>query len=697
MSKDKIYKIALVGNPNCGKTSLFNTLTGLNQKVGNFPGVTVDKKSGFCKLNDTTKIEIIDLPGTYSLHPKSLDEQVTQNVISDSLNPDFPDGIVVVLDATNLKRCLFLATQVIDLGFPCVFALNMMDELPKNKIEIDVEKLEEKLGVKIVPISALEKTGLNELKNAISNIKKPSKKIFTQEEISTEIIEKAKIHLNTESDYRAYIYLNNPNSFSYYHQEKSVLNENIGDKKIIQRKETILRYNLIKDILSDTYVDNVELRKKDITHQIDQIVTNPLAGILIFLLILFAVFQAIFTFSELPMQLIEGAFENLSSILIQTLPEGLLTDLLVNGVLAGLSGIVVFVPQIAFLFAFIAILEDTGYMARVSFMLDKLMRGIGLNGRSIIPLISGAACAIPAVMATRTISNAKERLITIMVVPLMSCSARIPVYTLLIALMIPVEKTFWIFNAQGLVLMAMYLVGFVAAIGVSFVFKKILKTTEKSYFTLEMPVYRLPKWNSVFLMIYEKVKTFLLEAGKVIIAISIVLWALSSFAPGDEMEKIENKYNEGFYGNPDDETSIATKHTEQLEASYAGIMGKYLEPLIKPLGFDWKIGIALITSFAAREVFVGTMATIYSVGSADDDTRPIKQKMQEEINPVSGEKVYNLATVLSLMFFYAFAMQCMSTIAIVYRETKHWKWPLLQFVYMGIMAYGSSFIIQQIF
>ena len=690
-------KIALVGNPNCGKTTLFNTLTGLSQKVGNFPGVTVDKKTGISSIGNNEKVEIIDLPGTYSLHPKSLDEEVTQNVISDPNNPDFPDAIIIVIDATNLQRSLFLATQVIDLGFPCVLAMNMIDEIAKSKIEIKLAELKDELGVEIIPISALNNTGIKELKSAISNIQIPKKVLFKQNEIDQESIEKAKNHIATESDYRAYIYLNNPQSFKFFHKKKSVLNQNIGDRKIIQRKETLSRYKIIKDILSRTYIDNVELRKKDLSFKIDNIVTNPFLGIGIFLLILFAIFQAIFTFSALPMEWIEGGFESLSEYLLAVLPDGMLTDLLVNGVLAGLSGIVVFVPQIAFLFAFIAILEDTGYMARVSFMLDKLMRGIGLNGRSVIPLISGAACAIPAVMATRTISNAKERLITILVVPLMSCSARIPVYTLLIALMIPSDKTWGFFNAQGIILMIMYLVGFFAAVGVALIFKYILNNTEKSYFTLEMPTYRMPRWKSVFLMMYEKVKTFLVEAGQIIIAISIVLWAMSSFAPGNALEEIEQQYENGYFGELDDEESVAAKSTAQLEASYAGILGKKMEPVIKPLGFDWKIGIALITSFAAREVFVGTMATIYSVGSGDEDTRPIKQKMQEEVNPSTGEKVYNTATLLSLMFFYAFAMQCMSTVAIVYRETKHWKWPTLQFIYMGVMAYGAAYIVQQIF
>jgi ferrous iron transport protein B len=429
-----------------------------------------------------------------------------------------------------------------------------------------------------------------------------------------------------------------------------------------------------------------------ITQKLDNIFTHKIWGFAIFLLVLFSIFQFIFTFSALPMEWIENSFTWLSEIIGSAIPKGILNDIITKGILAGLSGVVVFIPQIAFLFAFIAILEDSGYMARVSFIMDKMMRKFGLNGKSIIPLISGAACAVPAIMGARTISNTKERLITILVTPLMSCSARLPVYTLLIALVVPSKKLWGIVNMQGLILMALYLIGFLAAIGAAFVLKFLIKSKEQSYFIMELPIYRLPQAKQVGIVIYDKVKVFLFEAGKIIVAISIILWLMASFAPGNSMKEIEQKYASSSFSEVEKNNKIAA---EKLEASYAGIAGKAIEPLITPLGFDWKIGISLVTSFAAREVFVGTMATIYSVGDEADE-RSIRVKMKEEINPVTLQPVYSTAVAFSLMLFYAFAMQCMSTIAVVYRETKGYKWPIIQFVFMAALAYLSSFTVYQL-
>jgi ferrous iron transport protein B len=398
-------------------------------------------------------------------------------------------------------------------------------------------------------------------------------------------------------------------------------------------------------------------------------------------------FQAVFQWSSYPMDLIDLFFTNASIWVSNTLPPGVFNDLIVNGILAGIGGIVIFVPQIAFLFAFIAFLEDTGYMARVSFLTDRLLKVVGLNGRSIIPLLSGAACAVPAIMSARTISSWKERIITIMVTPLMSCSARLPVYTLIISMIIPEEMYFGVFNLQGLVLMSFYLLGFVAAILIAFILKFIIKTNEKSFFIMEMPSYKIPDWKTVIYTIIEKVKIFLFDAGKIIIAISVVLWLLSSYGPSENFKEIENKY-QGIEG------SSGLIASEKLEFSYAGIIGKTIEPVIKPLGFDWKIGISLITSFAAREVFVGTMSTIYSVG--DDDIISIRDRLKNEKNKETGEAFFTPAVGISLMLFYAFAMQCMSTIAIVYRETNSIKWPLIQFLYLTILAYLSSFFAFQL-
>ena len=700
-SNKKVIRIALAGNPNSGKTTLFNVLTGLNQKIGNFPGVTVDKKTGKCLLKRGLEAEIIDLPGTYSLHPKSVDEIITQEVICDPQNSSYPDVTVIVTDTSNLKRNLFLASQVIDLKKPCLLVLNMIDLAEEQKTTINISLLSTKLGIPVIPMNARENQGFAELKQALSEkINAPTGSIIDIHPIAPDVIEEIKKIARVNNDYEAFQIANNyKNIPSVYNNQAikdilpAILKKHGFNPEKVQTEETILRYKALSEIIEQCVKHAAEAQKESFTTQLDKILTHKVGGIVIFLAILFLIFQSIFTFSAYPMDFIEWSFREFSTWISAMLPPGILSSLITNGIIAGLSGVVVFIPQIAFLFAFIAILEDTGYMARVSFMMDKLMRKFGLNGKSVIPLISGAACAVPAIMSARTIGNWKERMITIMVTPLMSCSARIPVYTLLISLVVPSENVLGIFNYQGIVLMALYLIGFIAAISSALLFKFFLKARERSYFIMEMPVYRAPRWGSVGLTILEKVKVFLLEAGKVIIAISIILWVLSSFAPGDALENVENKYrSEEMLKNNTEEMRTAKIASEKLEVSYAGKLGKIIEPAIAPLGFDWKIGISLITSFAAREVFVGTMATIYSVGDPNN-TSSIREKMSNEINPKTGKKIYTKATGFSLMIFFAFALQCMSTIAVVYRETKHWKWPFIQFVYMGVLAYLSSLIV----
>jgi ferrous iron transport protein B len=729
LSNKASIKVALVGNPNSGKSTLFNALTGLNQKTGNFPGVTVDKKSGFVKLkpahsahsltqttnnaNFVTKepnkenavaIEFIDLPGTYSLYPKSLDERVAFEVLCNPSNADHPNVTIVVADASNLKRNLFLVSQIIDLRIPVILALNMMDLVEKQGDIIDTVRLSERLGVKVMKVSARSKEGIEELKQALLQpVSIPHYDFIDIKKLAPELTEKISATITVNSNFSAFQVIHNFSEITYFDQHpqkkkeiEAILNASSVDVNKLQSQETVERYKIINRIVEECLVHKSAVQTASFTQKLDGILTHRIWGYVIFLSILFLLFQTIFFLAAYPMDWIEKSFVYFSDLALRTLPASELTNLLVNGILAGLSGIVVFVPQIALLFTFIAILEDTGYMARVSFIMDKLMRKFGLNGRSVIPLVSGIACAIPAIMSTRTMSSWKERVITIMVTPLMSCSARLPVYTLLISLVVPSSKAFSFFNYQGIVLMSLYLIGFVAAIVAAFILQKILKARERSYFIMELPVYRTPQWRTVGLTIYDKVKSFLLDAGKIILAISIILWFLTSHGPSNKLDAIEKKYqNSELIANYTTDELKAKISAEQLEASYAGILGKTIEPAIAPLGFDWKIGIALITSFAAREVFVGTMATIYSSGDTEN-TQPLREKMQAEKNPISGLPQFSIAVGFSLMIFYAFAMQCMSTLAVVYRETKHWKWPVIQFLFMSVLAYLSSFIVYQL-
>ncbi|MDO3641912.1 ferrous iron transport protein B [Mucilaginibacter sp. L3T2-6] len=693
-------RVALVGNPNTGKSTLFNTLTGLNQKIGNFPGVTVDKKTGFCTLADGRVAEIIDLPGTYSLYPKSKDESIVFSVLADKANTHTPDLVVVILDATNLKRNLLLYSQVADLKIPVIIALNMIDLSKKAGISIDIDLFAKKLGVPVVPISARKVEGIDKLKSAISFANKVAlqEASIDVEAIAPGLIAKIREDLKVDNPYLALQLAHQHETVKFLtpaesdHIEQLEKEYSFHSQKA-QGAETIARYNFINDLLYDTV--KVPETAKDETHsnKIDKVLTHRVFGLFIFLGILLFMFQSIFAWSAWPMEKIGDGFAWLQNYLHSILPDGPLVGLVVDGVLGGLSGVMVFIPQIAILFAFISILEDTGYMARVTFMMDKLMRKVGLNGKSVVPLIGGFACAVPSIMSTRTIENWKDRMITIMVTPLVTCSARLPIYVLLIGLVVPNRNVWWVFNLRGLALTGMYIFSLISAIIVAFAFKLILKGRERGYFIMELPVYRMPRWNNVAFSMYDRSKAFVLQAGKVIIAVSVILWVLASYGPGDRFDRIEQKYKQPQYAkqlSPEDLTRSI--NSEKLENSYAGTLGHFIEPVIKPLGFDWKIGIALITSFAAREVFVGTMATIYSVDGNADKIESVQQKMGSAKNPETGQPVFTLAVAFSLMMFYAFAMQCASTMAVVYRETKNWRWPAIQFAYMTVLAYTASFV-----
>ncbi len=698
--------IALVGNPNSGKSSLFNALTGLNQKVGNFPGVTVEKKTGNAKIADTLTARIIDLPGTYSLYPKSADEQVTYEVLLNNSGEDKPDLIVVVADAANLKRNLLFCSQIMDLDIPVIITLSMVDIAKKKGIDIDVQKLQQKLNVPVLPINPRKEKGISALKKAILEFSESREStphsfidihgitgswIDELQQISAASSPYAALHV--ACNYRELRYINAAQRIMI----AALLGENNFKKAKVQADEVILRYKRIDTILADC-VDEVTTEQKLLaTEKIDKVLLHPVWGNLVLLAVLFVLFQSIFWLARYPMDWIQTGFANLGTWMGGFMHEGIVKDLIVNGLLSGVGGIMVFVPQIMILFGFITILEDSGYMARISFLNDRVMRSVGLNGRSVMPLISGMACAVPAIMSARTIQNRKERLITILVTPLMSCSARLPVYSMLITLCVPDQKVLQIFNIRGLVLMLLYLSGFAFALLVAKVMSLIIKAKERSFFLMELPVYRAPRWKNVGTTMIEKGKIFIKEVGKVIIILSLVLWVLAYFGPTRQMEAVNKKYDALIAANPTITDSLKKERAaEKLEHSYAGIMGKAIEPAIKPLGYDWKMGIALITSFAAREVFVGTMATLYSVGDESEKTETLQEKMKQA-HHADGTKVYTLATGLSLLMFYVLAMQCMSTLAIVKRETGTWKYPAIQFTYMLGLAYLMSFVIFKIF
>ncbi len=699
--------IALVGNPNSGKSSIFNALTGLNQKIGNFPGVTVDKKTGTSKISENLTAKIIDLPGAYSLYPKRNDEWVSYKVLINQDKDVSADIFLLIADASNLKRNLLFCSQLIDLKKPVVVALTMMDIAGKKNIQIDIAGLERELGVPVIPVNPRKNKGLKELKRAIEltaeNLTKtPARDFINNNAFAPEAIKEIQNHFEGFSDYRAIHYLINHENFSLDNKTQAFIeNTEIKNKfnpTKTQAEEIVQRYGRIKHIMQQTVVEADPLEKALFTEKLDNILLHRVWGYLILVSVLFILFQSIFWIAQYPMDAIEWSFARLGQFIGSNLSPGWFSDVLVNGVLAGLSGIMIFVPQIMILFGLITLLEDTGYMARISFLTDKIMRKAGLNGKSVMPMISGLACAVPAIMSARNIENKKERLLTIMCTPLMSCSARLPVYTILIALIIPKHLYFGFLSLQGLVMMALYLLGTVMALVTAYIFKWFIKSIERSYFILELPVYRGPRWKNIFYTMVEKAKVFVFDAGKVIMVISLLLWVLSSYGPKQRMKEASAKFEHLAAANPSKQKQFDNERkTSLLENSYAGILGRTIEPAIKPLGYDWKIGIALITSIAAREVFVGTMATLYSVGEGkDQDNTTLRQKMQAAVRE-DGTKVYTAATGLSLLVFYVLAMQCMSTLAVVKRETRSWKWPIIQLFYMTGLAYVMSWMVYALF
>ena len=696
----KQIKVALIGNPNTGKTSVFNALTGLNQKVGNYPGITIDKKEGICKLSRGVKAHILDLPGTYSLNASSIDENVVIELLLNQKDKDFPDVAVVVADVENLKRNLLLFTQIKDLKIPTILVVNMSDVMVRKGIALDIAELETQLNTKIALVSTRKGTGLQELKNLIEGYKTlPKKQCLDSRSIDVDYFERLEKAFPNQEVYKLWLVVTQDVNFGKLARKELDVSKfqtkSTSELKRLQQKEAIKRYQFINGVLKKGQVID-RSKAKDLRSKLDRILTHKVWGYVIFLAILMTIFQAIYDWASFPMDLIDTSFASLAEWVKNSFPNGgMLTELLAEGVVSGIGGVVIFIPQIAFLFLFISILEESGYMSRVVFLMDRIMRRFGISGKSVVPLISGTACAIPAVMATRNIENWKERLITILVVPFTTCAARLPVYLIIIALIIP-EGTFLGFSYQALTLMSLYLIGFGMAIFSAYILDRVMKKERKSFFVVEMPNYKLPLLKNVLITVIEKTKTFVLEAGKIILAISIILWVMASFGPGEKFNNAESIVTQNNIDIPKGELDDKIA-AYRLEHSYIGIVGKTIEPVIRPLGYDWKIGIGLVASFAAREVFVGTLATIYSVGSASEDESidTIKTKMANERYSV-GRKVFTLASGISLLLFYAFAMQCMSTLAIVKRETKSWKWPMVQLVGMSIIAYIFALMAFQI-
>jgi ferrous iron transport protein B len=690
--------VALIGNPNVGKTSVFNRLTGLNQKVGNYPGITVEKKEGTCRIDRNLKAHVLDLPGTYSLNASSIDENVVIELLLNRNDKDFPDVAVVVAEVENLKRNLLLFTQIKDLGIPVILAINMADRMERKAISLEVQRLEDQLKTRIALISSRKNTGFEHLKALISDYKHLSTEpCMNASLIAPEYFERLQKAFPDQDLYKLWLVITQDVNFGKLDRQEfsgiaSFQIESAHRLKQLQQKETIKRYQFINGVLKESLKIDPS-KAKDLRSRFDRVLTHKVWGYVIFFSIMLLIFQAIFDWSSYPMDFIDESFAKMSQWVKDNLPPGDFTNLLAEGVVAGIGGIVIFIPQIAFLFFFIAILEESGYMSRVVFLMDRIMRRFGLSGKSVVPLVSGTACAIPAIMATRNIENWKERLITILVTPFTTCSARLPVYLIIIALIIPEERVLGIFSLQGLTLMFLYLLGFASALISAYLLNKVLKIKSRSFFVIEMPNYKVPLPKNVGITVVEKTKSFVFEAGKIILAISIILWVLASYGPGrfNQAEEIVTQQTLGT--DIDQEEKEAQIASFKLENSYIGIVGKGLEPLVEPLGYDWKIGIAIVSSFAAREVFVGTLATIYSVGSEEEET--IKNRMAGEINPVLGTPRFNFASGVSLLLFYAFAMQCMSTLAVVRKETNSWKWPLWQLVFMSALAYVVALLTYQ--
>lgn len=712
---DKRELIAILGNPNSGKSTLFNRLTGLRQRVGNYAGVTVEKKVGSATLPSGRKVDVLDLPGTYSLRPGSPDEVIVRDVLF-GLNDDTPspDLIVFVVDATQLERHLFLAMQVIQIGRPILLALNMIDAARAQGLEIDEIALERRLGVPVVSLSATKGTGIGNLRRAMDRDVEPSQVSFRDrpmvvervlENLGSRLPRRGLLSDAGRKDLAIALLLDDgeDDALARYTPE-----DVMDDLRILRRRldesypdwrtdEATGVYEAIEDVMGMAVTRSADASPSRTRDRIDAVLTHRIFGPLFFVILMGAIFQSVFEWAAPAMDAIDGGIAAIGAWVEGLLPAGALRSLLVDGIIAGVGATVIFVPQIAVLFLFISVMEGTGYMARAAFIMDRLMGKVGLSGRAFIPLLSSFACAIPGIMATRTIDNPRDRLATIMIAPFMSCSARLPVYALLIGAFIP-NTRYGLLTLPAIVLFSMYLLGIVAAVVVAWALKRTSLKGGKPLYVMELPPYRLPSLRSVFVIVRDRSWLFLRKAGTIILAVSVVLWFLASYpGPGPEGAALETRIAAAEAANDFD--GAAALQTElsglSLRNSFAGRAGRLLEPLIEPLGFDWKIGIALITSFAAREVMVSTMATVYNLDDEEDGFQSLRETMQSAVNPETGEAAYTTLTAISLMVFFVLACQCMSTVGVVRRETNSWRWPIFMVVLMNAMAWGASFLVYQ--
>jgi len=685
-----IARVAIVGNPNCGKTTIFNQLTGLRQKVGNYPGVTVEKKEGNIVYSDGESISLLDLPGTYSLTPNSPDEEIVRDVLfGDLLDTPRPDGVICIVDASNLERSLSLVSQIIDTRLPCVVALNMMDDAKREGMGIEVEKLSELLDVPMVPTVGSRHVGLHELKKAIRGdmrISNAARRWSLPDCVQTEhreIVQLLRSH-DAMEDAKAFFeatnLLSTPQSLENFESRTSTqVRERVkASRDRLQHlgydRHSLFawsRQNWIRAICASCVREG--RKEKNLTGAIDSIVTHRFWGYVIFFGFMAFMFQSIFSWATIPMDLIGEAFTALGKGVVAIMAPGDLRDLLVDGAIGGVGAVVMFLPQIALLFLFLGILEDTGYMARAAFIMDRLMNKVGLHGKSFIPFVSSFACAIPGIMATRTIEDPRDRLVTMLISPLAGCSARLPVYSLLIAAFIPSISILGFWNLQGVVMVSLYLLGIVFALLMAWVFKKTILKGEAPDFVMELPPYRIPSLKSVFIHLWERCWLFLRRAGTIILAVSIVMWFLATYP----------------------KTNFPTQ-SEKLAHSFVGQAGQIIEPVLRPLGFDWKIGIGMLTSLLQREVFVSTISTIYNVQAGEGDPSNLRSQMQKDLDPATGLPKFTVLTAICVMVYYVLAMQCMSTLAVMRRETNGWKWPIFQLGYMTTLAYVVTFVVYRV-